>query len=180
MRVYMNRPHVLVIALENRPRLHAVAEHIRLGATSAGAQVRCVGDADARQETVLALLDWADGVTFGVEGHNGTLAPGSKNFLEHTASLWQARRLGSLLVSAFSADPSVESASARSAVYRTAYHWGSLVSADTPPPGHDPRVGRAHGARLARLAGRLAMARHRPAIVAPAGDQGLRSPARTP
>jgi NAD(P)H dehydrogenase (quinone) len=142
---------ILVTYYSATGSVHRLAEAVRDGAASAGADVRLrrvaelapaeaiasnPGWARHREETdgvveiaTLADLDWADGYAFGTPTRYGAPAAQLKQFLDTASSLWQEGKLADKPVTAFvsSAERHGGQEATILSLNNVFYHWGSVI-----------------------------------------------------
>lgn len=142
---------VLVVYYSATGSVHRLAEAVREGAESAGAEVRLrrvaeLAPAEAiaansdwlrhRQDTdasvevaTLGDLEWADGYAFGTPTRYGAPAAQLKQFLDTAGSLWQEGKLADKPVTAFvsSAERHGGQEATILSLNNVFYHWGSVI-----------------------------------------------------
>jgi NAD(P)H dehydrogenase (quinone) len=142
---------ILVTYYSATGSVHRLAEAVRDGAESAGADVRLrrvaeLAPAEAiasnpdwarhREDTdstveiaTLADLDWADGYAFGTPTRYGAPAAQLKQFLDTASSLWQEGKLADKPVTAFvsSAERHGGQEATILSLNNVFYHWGSII-----------------------------------------------------
>jgi len=142
---------ILVAYYSATGSVHRLAEAVRDGAESAGADVRLrrvaeLAPAEAiasnpdwarhREETdaaveiaALADLEWADGYAFGTPTRYGAPAAQLKQFLDAAGSLWQEGKLADKPVTAFvsSAEQHGGQEATILSLNNVFYHWGSVI-----------------------------------------------------
>jgi NAD(P)H dehydrogenase (quinone) len=142
---------ILVAYYSATGSVHRLAEAVRDGAESAGADVRLrrvaeLAPAEAiasnpdwarhREETdgtvqlaTLADLDWADGYAFGTPTRYGAPAAQLKQFLDAASSLWHEGKLADKPVTAFvsSAEQHGGQEATILSLNNVFYHWGSVI-----------------------------------------------------
>jgi NAD(P)H dehydrogenase (quinone) len=136
----------------------------------------------------LADLEWADGIAFGTPTRFGNVAAQLKMFLDQAGELWQQGKLIDKVATAFTSSQTVHGGQESTilALNNTLYHWGAIVlplgytasevfnSGGNPygasytsgtrvgePDADTLAVARAQGARLARVARVIGVARER-------------------
>jgi NAD(P)H dehydrogenase (quinone) len=142
---------VLVVYYSATGSVHRLAEAVREGAESAGAEVRLrrvaeLAPAEAiasnpdwlrhRQDTdpsvevaTLGDLEWADGYAFGTPTRYGAPAAQLKQFLDTAGSLWQEGKLADKPVTTFvsSAERHGGQEATILSLNNVFYHWGSII-----------------------------------------------------
>jgi len=142
---------VLVVYYSATGSVHRLAEAVREGAESAGAEVRLrrvaeLAPAEAirsnpdwlrhRQDTdssvevaALSDLEWADGYAFGTPTRYGAPAAQLKQFLDTAGSLWQEGKLADKPVTTFvsSAERHGGQEATILSLNNVFYHWGSVI-----------------------------------------------------
>jgi NAD(P)H dehydrogenase (quinone) len=142
---------ILVAYYSATGSVHRLAEAVRDGAESAGAEVRLrrvaeLAPAEAiasnpdwarhREDTdntveiaALADLGWADGYAFGTPTRYGAPAAQLKQFLDTASSLWQEGKLADKPVTAFvsSAEQHGGQEATILSLNNVFYHWGSVI-----------------------------------------------------
>ncbi|MHC5906360.1 NAD(P)H:quinone oxidoreductase [Streptomyces sp. S6] len=143
--------HVLVVYYSATGSVHRLAQAVREGAESAGAEVRLRRAAELApaeaiaanpewaahhreteagvQVAELADLEWADGYAFGTPTRFGAPAAQLKQFMDSAGSLWQEGKLADKPVTAFvsSAEQHGGQESTILSLNNVFYHWGSLI-----------------------------------------------------
>lgn len=156
---------VAVIYYSSTGRVHALAQAVAEGVTSAGAEVRlrraaelAPADAidqnpmwrrhaDATASVPVAELEdlaWADAYAFGTPTRFGTPAAQLKQFIDQAGGLWQEGKLADKPVTAFTSAFNRHGGSEATilSLGNVFYHWGALIV----PPGYtDPVVYAAGG-----------------------------------
>ena len=156
---------VAVFYYSSTGTVHALAEAVAEGATSAGAEVRLRRAAelapaeaidqnpqwrqhlDATSSVPVAELDdlaWADAYAFGTPTRFGTPAAQLKQFIDQAGGLWREGVLADKPVTAFTAAYNRHGGSEATilALGNVFYHWGSVIV----PPGYtDPLLFAAGG-----------------------------------
>ncbi len=151
---------VAVIYYSSTGTVHALAEAVAEGATSAGADVRLrrVAElapddaidqnplwrrhADATATIAQASVEdlaWADAYAFGTPTRFGAPAAQLKQFIDETGGLWHEGRLADKPVTAFTSAYNRHGGSEATilSLANVFYHWGALIV----PPGYtDPVV----------------------------------------
>lgn len=145
---------VAVFYYSSTGTVHALAEAVAEGATSAGAEVRLRRAAelapaeavdqnprwrqhlDATSSVPLAQLDdlaWADAYAFGTPTRFGTPAAQLKQFIDQAGGLWHEGVLADKPVTAFTSAYNRHGGSEATilALGNVFYHWGALIV----PPG---------------------------------------------
>jgi NAD(P)H dehydrogenase (quinone) len=145
---------VAVIYYSSTGTVHALAEAVAEGATSAGAEVRlrraaelAPADAidrnprwrqhaDATASIPVAELDdllWADAYAFGTPSRFGTPAAQLKQFIDQAGGLWREGLLADKAVTAFTSAYNRHGGSEATilALSNVFYHWGAIIV----PPG---------------------------------------------
>ncbi|MET7964625.1 NAD(P)H:quinone oxidoreductase [Micromonospora zamorensis] len=145
---------VAVFYYSSRGTVHALAEAVAEGATSAGAEVRLRRAAelapaeaidqnpqwrqhlDATSSVPVAQLDdlaWADAYAFGTPTRFGTPAAQLKQFIDQAGGLWRDGVLADKPVTAFTSAYNRHGGSEATilALGNVFYHWGALIV----PPG---------------------------------------------
>jgi len=142
---------ILVAYYSATGSVHRLAEAVRDGAESAGADVRLRRVAELapdeaiasnpdwarhREDTdgtvqlaTLADLDWADGYAFGTPTRYGAPAAQLKQFLDTASSLWHEGKLADKPVTAFvsSAEQHGGQEATILSLNNVFYHWGSVI-----------------------------------------------------
>ena len=142
---------VLVAYYSATGSVHRLAEAVRDGAESAGAEVRLRrvaelapaeaiaanpdwvrhrADTDAVVEVAsLADLEWADGYAFGTPTRYGAPAAQLKQFLDTAGGLWQDGKLADKPVTSFvsSAEQHGGQEATILSLNNVFYHWGSII-----------------------------------------------------
>lgn len=142
---------ILVAYYSSTGSVHRLAEAVRDGAESAGAEVRLRRVAELappeavasnpawaqhHSETVdripvasLEDLDWADGYAFGTPTRYGAPAAQLKQFLDSAGSLWQEGKLADKPVTAFvsSAEQHGGQEATILSLNNVFYHWGAVI-----------------------------------------------------
>uniref|UniRef100_UPI0006E34D50 NAD(P)H-dependent oxidoreductase n=1 Tax=Streptomyces graminilatus TaxID=1464070 RepID=UPI0006E34D50 len=139
--------HILVAYYSATGSVHRLAEAVRDGAASAGAEVRLRrvaelapeeaiaanpewaqhrSDTDAVEVATLEDLEWADGYAFGTPTRFGAPAAQLKQFLDTAGGLWQEGKLADKPVTAFvsSAERHGGQESTILSLNNVFYHWG--------------------------------------------------------
>jgi NAD(P)H dehydrogenase (quinone) len=156
---------VAVIYYSATGAVHALAQAVAEGATSAGAEVRLrrVAElapdsaidqnpqwrrhADAATSIAQASVEdlaWADAFAFGTPSRFGTPAAQLKQFIDQAGGLWREGRLADKPVTAFTSAFNRHGGSEATilSLGNVFYHWGALIV----PPGYtDPVVYAAGG-----------------------------------
>ncbi|MGK5441553.1 NAD(P)H:quinone oxidoreductase [Micromonospora sp. URMC 105] len=145
---------VAVIYYSSTGTVHALAEAVAEGATSAGAEVRLRRaaelapaeaidqnprwrrHADATASVPVAELDdlsWADAYAFGTPTRFGTPAAQLKQFIDQAGGLWREGVLADKAVTAFTSAYNRHGGSEATilALGNVFYHWGAVIV----PPG---------------------------------------------
>jgi NAD(P)H dehydrogenase (quinone) len=156
---------VAVIYYSATGTVHALAQAVAEGATTAGAQVRLrrVAElapdsaidqnpkwrrhADAATSIAQALVEdlaWADAFAFGTPTRFGAPAAQLKQFIDQTGGLWQEGSLADKPVTAFTSAFNRHGGSEATilSLANVFYHWGALI---VPPGFTDPVVYAAGG-----------------------------------
>ncbi|MFI7298900.1 NAD(P)H:quinone oxidoreductase [Streptomyces sp. NPDC050121] len=142
---------ILVAYYSATGSVHRLAEAVRDGAVSAGAEVRLRRAAelapeeaiesnpawaqhrrdthDAVEVATLEDLEWADGYAFGTPTRYGAPAAQLKQFLDTAGGLWQDGKLADKPVTAFvsSAERNGGQESTILSLNNVFYHWGSII-----------------------------------------------------
>ncbi|HZR50562.1 MAG TPA: NAD(P)H:quinone oxidoreductase [Streptosporangiaceae bacterium] len=142
---------ILVAYYSATGSVHRLAEAVREGAESAGADVRLRRVAELapdeaiasnpdwarhREETdgtvqtaALTDLDWADGYAFGTPTRYGAPAAQLKQFLDTASSLWHEGKLADKPVTTFvsSAEQHGGQEATILSLNNVFYHWGSVI-----------------------------------------------------
>ncbi|MGH3166080.1 MAG: NAD(P)H:quinone oxidoreductase [Trebonia sp.] len=142
---------VLVAYYSATGSVHRLAEAVRDGAESAGAEVRLrrvaelapaeaiasnpdwarhIQETDSAVEVAsLADLEWADGYAFGTPTRYGAPAAQLKQFLDTAGSLWQEGKLADKPVTTFvsSAEQHGGQEATILSLNNVFYHWGSVI-----------------------------------------------------
>jgi NAD(P)H dehydrogenase (quinone) len=156
---------IAVIYYSSTGTVHALAQAVAEGATSAGAEVRLRRVAELAPEAaidqnplwrrhanattaiVLASVEdlaWADAFAFGTPTRFGAPAAQLKQFIDQAGGLWREGRLADKPVTAFTSafNPHGGSEATILSLSNVFYHWGALIV----PPGYtDPAVYAAGG-----------------------------------
>lgn len=156
---------VAVIYYSATGSVHALAQAVAEGASSAGAEVRLLRVAELAPDSAvdqnprwrrhadaaaavgqasLEDLVWADAYAFGTPTRFGAPAAQLKHFIDQTAGLWQEGRLADKPVTAFTSAFNRHGGSEATilSLSNVFYHWGALIV----PPGYtDPAVYAAGG-----------------------------------
>ncbi|GAB1691803.1 NAD(P)H:quinone oxidoreductase [Krasilnikovia sp. M28-CT-15] len=156
---------VAVFYYSSTGTVHALAEAVAEGATSAGAEVRLRRAAelapaeaidqnpqwrqhlDATSSVPVAQLDdlaWADAYAFGTPTRFGTPAAQLKQFIDQAGGLWRDGVLADKPVTAFTSAYNRHGGSEATilALGNVFYHWGALI---VPPGFTDPSIYAAGG-----------------------------------
>ncbi|MEV6138282.1 NAD(P)H:quinone oxidoreductase [Nocardia sp. NPDC051990] len=156
---------VAVIYYSATGSVHALAQAVAAGATSAGAEVRLrrvaelapdsaidqnpqwrrhADAATSIPEAALEDLAWADAFAFGTPTRFGTPAAQLKQFIDQAGALWREGKLADKPVTAFTSAFNRHGGSEATllALGNVFYHWGSLI---VPPGFTDPAVYAAGG-----------------------------------
>src|SRR3954471_4601531 len=156
---------VAVFYYSSTGTVHALAEAVAEGATSAGAEVRLRRAAelapaeasdqnprwrehlDTTSSVPVAQLDdlaWADAYAFGTPTRFGAPAAQLKQFIDQAGGLWRAGGLADKPVTAFTSAANRHSGSEATilSLGNVFYHWGALI---VPPGFTDPAVYAAGG-----------------------------------
>ena len=131
---------VAVIYYSETGGVHALAEAVAEGATSAGAEVRLRRVAAASLDD----LEWADAYAFGTPTRFGAPAAQLKHFIDQTAGLWREGKLADKPVTAFTSAFHRHGGNEATllSLGNVFYHWGALI---VPPGFTDPAVSAAGG-----------------------------------
>ncbi|KIH99078.1 NAD(P)H dehydrogenase [Streptomonospora alba] len=147
-----NDARIAVIYYSSTGNMHRIAEAYAEGAADAGAEVRLRRAAELAPDAAVdsnpawrAHLDatahvpeaghddltWANGYAFGTPTRFGNMASQLRQFLDTTASLWQAGELADKPATGFTGAYEVHGGqeSTLLSMYQTMYHWGALVLA---------------------------------------------------
>ena len=156
---------VAVIYYSATGTVHALAQAVADGATSAGTEVRLRRVAELAPdsaidqnpqwrrhadtttsipEAALEDLAWADAFAFGTPTRFGAPAAQLKQFIDQASGLWQEGRLADKPVTAFTSAYNRHGGSEATilSLGNVFYHWGSLI---VPPGFSDPVVYAAGG-----------------------------------
>ncbi|MFB6569127.1 flavodoxin family protein [Streptomyces noursei] len=139
-------PHVAVIYHSRKGTLHALARAAADGALAGGATVRLRRVEDralkgpppgAPHPVPVATHDdvlWADGVVLGTPTYFGNVSAALKQFLESTSDLWRAGALADRVVTGMTSANSPHGGREATllALYRSMYHWGTLIMSADP------------------------------------------------
>jgi NAD(P)H dehydrogenase (quinone) len=142
---------ILVTFYSATGSVHRLAEAVRAGAESAGAEVRLRRVAelappeaiasnpewarhheetsDGVEEADLADLEWADGYAFGTPTRYGAPAAQLKQFIDSASSLWHEGKLADKPVTTFvsSAERHGGQEATILSLNNVFYHWGSVI-----------------------------------------------------
>ncbi len=142
---------ILVTYYSSTGSVHRLAEAVRDGAESAGAEVRLRRVAELAPPEAVASnpawaqhqsetadripvvkledLDWADGYAFGTPTRYGAPAAQLKQFLDSAGSLWQEGKLADKPVTAFvsSAEQHGGQEATILSLNNVFYHWGAII-----------------------------------------------------
>ncbi|WP_405056020.1 NAD(P)H:quinone oxidoreductase [Kribbella sp. NBC_01505] len=156
---------VAVIYYSATGTVHALAQAVAEGATSAGAEVRLRRVAELAPDSAIAEnpqwqrhtaaataiglasiddLAWADAFAFGTPTRFGAPAAQLKQFIDQTGGLWREGKLADKPVTAFTSAFNRHGGSEATilSLGNVFYHWGALIV----PPGYtDPAVYAAGG-----------------------------------
>lgn len=142
---------ILVTYYSSTGSVHRLAEAVRDGAESAGAEVRLRRVAELAPPEAVASnpawaqhhsetenripvaslddLEWADGYAFGTPTRYGAPAAQLKQFIDSASSLWQAGKLADKPVTAFvsSAEQHGGQEATILSLNNVFYHWGAVI-----------------------------------------------------
>jgi NAD(P)H dehydrogenase (quinone) len=141
---------IAVIYYSATGNVHALANEVAAGATSAGGEVRIRQVEEIASELLISQdqhwgrhravvrdmpnatlgdLEWADGIAFGSPTRFGNVAAQLKQFIDQAGKLWQEGKLAEKVGTSFTSSQTTHGGQESTilALNNTFYHWGMLI-----------------------------------------------------